>query len=123
MTTDRNAWIQERAYHLWLEAGRPHGADQEYWYRAERELIEVEGGSSAKGTEEAIPVTTTQRAAEAKEPRTQTDFTPARSSRPRAKSPTATQSDPQPRAARSRLAASGSGSLGSRRPATAKQAE
>jgi len=27
-----------RAYQLWLEAGRPHGEDEEHWYRAEREL-------------------------------------------------------------------------------------
>src|SRR4051812_29435920 len=44
MTVNRNAWIQERAYNLWLEAGRPHGTDQEHWYRAERELLEQETG-------------------------------------------------------------------------------
>ena len=30
--------IQERAYALWVEDGRIHGRDNDYWFRAEREL-------------------------------------------------------------------------------------
>ena len=30
--------IQERAYALWVEEGRIHGRDNDYWFRAEREL-------------------------------------------------------------------------------------
>jgi hypothetical protein len=28
----------ERAYRLWENDGRPHGRDQDYWFRAESEL-------------------------------------------------------------------------------------
>src|SRR3954447_20353445 len=42
MTADRNARIEERAYHIWLEEGQPHGRHDEHWHRAERELIEEE---------------------------------------------------------------------------------
>ncbi len=30
--------IREVAYHMWREAGEPHGEDQEYWFRAEEAL-------------------------------------------------------------------------------------
>jgi hypothetical protein len=30
--------IRRRAYALWETDGRPHGRDEEYWHRAEREL-------------------------------------------------------------------------------------
>jgi hypothetical protein len=140
MTSDRNAWIQERAYHLWLEAGRPHGTDQEHWYRAERELIKAEGGLGEQGTGigEDIPAATSRggetigmpdasaadavrSAAEGR--RNHADIGPAVPARSRAKSPAATPSNAKPRAARSRPAASGSGSRGSRRSAAAKPAE
>ena len=42
MAEDRNARIRERAYHIWLEEGQPHGRHDEHWHRAERELIEEE---------------------------------------------------------------------------------
>ena len=42
MAEDRNARIGERAYHIWLEEGQPHGRHDEHWHRAERELIEEE---------------------------------------------------------------------------------
>ena len=44
MSADRNARIEERAYHFWLEEGRPHGRHDQHWQRAERELIEEESG-------------------------------------------------------------------------------
>lgn len=32
--------IRERAYALWDAEGRPDGRDQDFWYRAERQLSE-----------------------------------------------------------------------------------
>jgi len=32
--------IRARAYALWQRDGSPEGGEQEYWYRAERELSE-----------------------------------------------------------------------------------
>ncbi len=31
--------IQDRAYFLWLEAGKPDGRDQEFWDKAEKEIL------------------------------------------------------------------------------------
>ena len=33
-----NEMIAQRAYEIWLAAGRPHGQDHEIWMRAEAEL-------------------------------------------------------------------------------------
>jgi hypothetical protein len=104
MTVDRNVWIQERAYHLWLEAGRPHGTEQEHWYRAERELLQQESG-----LHEDSPAT-------AASPVPAVDDSSG-------KSQTAAQTKAEPRAARSRPIASGSGSRGGRRFVGAKPAE
>ncbi|SRR4051812_4079781 len=103
MTTDRNARIEERAYHIWLEEGRPHGRHDEHWHRAERELIEEESrlrGNPAKS----------QGADEAKADQ------PA--ARPRARSPRPAASD-----SGASGSAAGSGSRGGRRSAAAKPAE
>lgn len=35
--------IRDRAYALWIDDGSPEGRDDEYWYRAERELSEETG--------------------------------------------------------------------------------
>jgi hypothetical protein len=35
--------IRIRAYDIWVENGRPHGRDEEFWSQAEREL----GGDEA----------------------------------------------------------------------------
>lgn len=35
--------IRDRAYALWENNGSPEGREQEYWYRAERELSEEAG--------------------------------------------------------------------------------
>lgn len=112
MTADRNSRIQQRAYHLWLEEGQPHGRDEEHWHRAERELIEEERrlGEGLPATD--APAADTRQAA------------PARAEdRPDNKSPTAVQEKAKPRAPRSRPAATGSGSRVSRRPAAAKSVE
>lgn len=42
---DDNA-IRDRAYHLWLDAGRPHGRDAEFWERAST-LIAAEAKPAA----------------------------------------------------------------------------
>jgi len=33
-------FIQDRAYRLWDEAGRPQGRDWEFWFQAEEEVKE-----------------------------------------------------------------------------------
>jgi|ERR1700712_223960 DUF2934 family protein len=43
---DREHRIRERAYHLWIDEGRPHGRDHEFWERA-RELIGMEESRGA----------------------------------------------------------------------------
>jgi hypothetical protein len=53
MNPERKRRIEERAYHLWEEAGRPHGRDLEFWEQA-RELIGMEESGPA-GT---VPVET-----------------------------------------------------------------
>jgi hypothetical protein len=30
--------VQERAYHLWVEEGKPHGRDTYFWAQAEKQL-------------------------------------------------------------------------------------
>ena len=32
------AFIQDRAYRLWDQAGRPQGKDWEFWFKAEKEI-------------------------------------------------------------------------------------
>lgn len=32
--------IRDRAYQLWQDAGQPEDREQEFWYQAERELVE-----------------------------------------------------------------------------------
>lgn len=46
--------IQVRAYHLWEEAGRPDGRDEEFWARAAE--LERQGSSDGEGsTPETAP--------------------------------------------------------------------
>jgi hypothetical protein len=35
---ERRLRIRERAHALWIEHGRPHGRDEEFWLAAEREV-------------------------------------------------------------------------------------
>jgi len=38
--------IKERAYHIWMREGRPHGRDFEHWVQAQVELeAELRGGN------------------------------------------------------------------------------
>jgi hypothetical protein len=43
MTDDRNRRVQDRAYALWEQEGRPHGRHEEHWRQAEQEA----GGNDA----------------------------------------------------------------------------
>ena len=38
MNSEREARIQERAYRIWEEEGRPHGREEEHWHRAVHEI-------------------------------------------------------------------------------------
>ncbi len=39
--TYKEADIQQRAYQIWEAEGRPHGRDQEHWYRAMSEMATI----------------------------------------------------------------------------------
>ena len=41
--------IQERAYHIWMREGRPHGRDFEHWVQAQVELEAEERASNGNG--------------------------------------------------------------------------
>jgi hypothetical protein len=122
MTADRNAsneaGIRERAYHLWLEEGRPHGRHDEHWRRAECELIDPQIGFA-----EGSSVTAARRGEN--EPAVAAE--PAGAGRSRGKFQAPSQSQAKPRATRSRQPTEGSTmgapSRASRRPAIAKQAD
>lgn len=47
MKTPSHQEISERAYHLWLDRGSPHGRDVEHWHEAEKQLSKGANGSSA----------------------------------------------------------------------------
>jgi len=40
--------IRNRAYHLWLHAGRPNGQELDFWLRAEKEFLEHQSRSAAE---------------------------------------------------------------------------
>ena len=41
--------IQERAYHIWVREGRPHGRDFEHWVQAQVELEAEQRASNGNG--------------------------------------------------------------------------
>jgi len=47
-TTTSEAYVQKRAYELFLERGSEHGHDKEDWFRAENELNGKKGSSESK---------------------------------------------------------------------------
>jgi len=57
MTPERKQRIEERAYHLWEEAGCPQGRDLDFWERA-RQLVGMEesGAAGTMPVETAAPV-------------------------------------------------------------------
>jgi len=48
MSDDREARIRERAYHLWIERGRPEGREQEHWEEARRSVEQDDQTDVAK---------------------------------------------------------------------------
>ena len=117
-TTGTPPAIRERAYHLWLEQGRPHGRHDEHWRRAERELIEEEvgvrerplataarPGAATSGTTEASVAKTAPRRAENRQDPVAAE--PVGASRSRAKSQASDQSKARPQAVRSPKSAAG----------------
>lgn len=47
MMTDRHTEIARRAYHIWENAGRPHGDDLGHWLEAEEELARESASPAA----------------------------------------------------------------------------
>lgn len=50
--------IKERAYHIWIREGRPHGRDFEHWVQAQVELeaeMPSSNGAAAKSQNGAAP--------------------------------------------------------------------
>lgn len=116
MTADRNTRIRERAYHLWLEEGRPHGRHDEHWRCAERELAEQER-SLQEIAETATPRDAGEAAGAPAAPIEQT--VPARAaSRSGGKRSSTVPVKTKPRATRSRPAASGPRSRDGSHPVT-----
>lgn len=37
---DEHAMIQQRAYAIWEAEGRPEARDEEFWHRAEKQLLD-----------------------------------------------------------------------------------
>jgi DUF2934 family protein len=119
MTADRNARIEERAYHIWLEEGQPHGRHDEHWHRAERELIEEENRlreeSATDSRDGAGPVGASRSRARSQGADASEADQPTVRPRTRGSRPAASNADAPD-------AAAGSTPRGSRRPATAKPA-
>src|SRR5262249_54521278 len=49
---DREQRIRERAYHLWIEEGRPDGRQDEHWRQASRQLAADMIGSEDRSANE-----------------------------------------------------------------------
>jgi hypothetical protein len=47
--------ILERAYHLWEQAGRPEGRDEEFWRQAQDEIAAENVDDNNNGTTRAVP--------------------------------------------------------------------
>ncbi|MDB5410868.1 MAG: hypothetical protein JWL84_5780 [Rhodospirillales bacterium] len=40
MSSERKTRVEEHAYKIWEQEGRPHGRDKDHWHRAERDLAD-----------------------------------------------------------------------------------
>lgn len=47
--------IKDLAYRLWLDAGSPHGRDQEFWFAAEAQVTAPKPKAAAKPKAPAKP--------------------------------------------------------------------
>jgi hypothetical protein len=48
MNVEKQTLIEQRAYALWQQEGRPHGRHEEHWNRAAREVEAEQGASLAE---------------------------------------------------------------------------
>jgi Protein of unknown function (DUF2934) len=55
MNADREQRIAARAYQLWEEEGRPHGAHERHWEQASREIVASEGKQPGRRARTAKP--------------------------------------------------------------------
>ena len=70
MSDDLEQRVRDRAYHLWVDAGRPDGDEEKFWHAAVKEL---EGGPSEPSTpygEAGGPKTPTLKTSTSPEPST-----------------------------------------------------
>lgn len=70
MEADRQARIRERAYHIWLDEGRPDGRHDEHWRRAELAVAEEERRQRSAAAAPASPTDTPAAAGRAGAPAT-----------------------------------------------------
>jgi len=80
MSKDRDQQIAARAYQLWEEEGRPHGAHERHWDQASRE-IDAAGEAkpkAAKAKTAAAPVKAGKPASMVKAPKTRGTAAPVR---------------------------------------------
>jgi hypothetical protein len=40
MSSERKTRVEEHAYKIWEQEGRPHGRDKDHWHRAERDIAD-----------------------------------------------------------------------------------
>ena len=72
MSSETHKRIEERAYQLWDEAGRPEGQAEHYWRTAEAEVAgeaHSGGGIPVTDEQEGPPATTEDAAPRPKRPR------------------------------------------------------
>ena len=41
--------ITQRAYQIWQQAGKPNGRDEEFWLKAEKEILGADGTAKIEG--------------------------------------------------------------------------
>jgi hypothetical protein len=84
MSSERKTSVEQRAYKIWEEEGRPHGRDQEHWHRAERDLAgrtdatKTPGASSVEATPETAAKAKRKAAPKSAKPAVSTAAKPAR---------------------------------------------
>jgi hypothetical protein len=58
--------VKERAYHIWMREGCPHGRDFEHWVQAQVELEAEHQAGNGNGTRKAAPRAAAPKAVKAK---------------------------------------------------------
>lgn len=54
MKPDRDEEVRDRAYLLWVEAGRPSGREHEFWAQASREIEGDDMAGQASSRERSV---------------------------------------------------------------------